>query len=120
MPNRPNTPCRHPGCAALVPYGQQYCDKHKALHPGDGRPSAARRGYDHRWRVESRKYLLEHPLCVKCLEKDKITQATVVDHIQAHRGNARLFWDKSNWQSLCKHCHDVKTMTEDRLQEYHF
>ncbi len=32
MPYRPNTPCRHPGCAALVPYGQKYCEKHKALH----------------------------------------------------------------------------------------
>ncbi len=27
MPYRPNTPCRHPGCAALVPYGQKYCEK---------------------------------------------------------------------------------------------
>lgn len=23
MPYRPNTPCRHPGCAALVPCGQK-------------------------------------------------------------------------------------------------
>jgi 5-methylcytosine-specific restriction protein A len=25
----------------------------------------------------------------------------------------RLFWDSKNWQSLCKHHHDVKTATED-------
>ncbi len=33
MPYRPNTLCRHPSCAALVPYGQKYCEKHKALYP---------------------------------------------------------------------------------------
>ncbi|MGI6721758.1 MAG: HNH endonuclease [Anaerovoracaceae bacterium] len=31
-----------------------------------------------------------------------------------HRGDQKLFWDRSNWQSLCKSCHDSKTMTEDR------
>ena len=32
--------------------------------------------------------------------------ATVVDHIKPHKGDYDLFWDESNWQSLCKHCHD--------------
>ena len=41
MPYRPNTPCRHPGCAALVPYGQKYCEKHKALHPEEARSAAS-------------------------------------------------------------------------------
>lgn len=44
--------------------------------------------------------------------------ATVVDHIIPHRGDQKLFWDRSNWQALCKSCHDSKTMTEDRYQEY--
>nr|WP_292832122.1 HNH endonuclease signature motif containing protein [Mesorhizobium sp.] len=25
----------------------------------------------------------------------------------------RLFWDRSNWQPLCKPCHDRKTATSD-------
>ena len=41
MPNRLNTPCRHPGCAALVPYGTKYCDRHKPLHPEEVRSAAA-------------------------------------------------------------------------------
>ena len=32
--------------------------------------------------------------------------AQVVDHVTPHRGNAGLFFDQSNWQSLCKQCHD--------------
>ena len=37
-----------------------------------------------------------------------------------HRGDQELFWDMTNWQSLCKGCHDQKTFTEDRYVEYHF
>jgi 5-methylcytosine-specific restriction protein A len=32
----------------------------------------------------------------------------VVDHIKPHKGDQRLFWDKSNLQTLCKTCHDSK------------
>ena len=45
---------------------------------------------------------------------------TVVDHIVPHRGDQQLFWNQSNWQALCKPCHDHKTMTEDRWQEYKY
>ena len=26
----------------------------------------------------------------------------------------KLFWDRDNWQPLCKQCHDKKTAREDR------
>lgn len=39
--------------------------------------------------------------------------AEVVDHIQSHKGDMRLFWDESNWQPLCKRHHDIKTASED-------
>ncbi len=119
MARRPNVPCKHPGCAALVPYGTSYCVRHAPLHRAD-RESAARRGYDAAWRRESKRYLLEHPLCVRCLSDGHAVPATVVDHVTPHRGDKKLFWDKDNWQALCKRCHDKKTMTEDRYQEYHF
>lgn len=35
-----------------------------------------------------------------------------------HRGDQKLFWDESNWQALCKPCHDRKTWTEDRFVSY--
>lgn len=50
----------------------------------------------------------------------KYVRATIVDHIKSHRGDPILFWDEENWQPLCKHHHDVKTMTEDRYQEYRY
>lgn len=119
MPSRPNTPCRHPGCAALVPYGTKYCDKHKPLHPEEVR-SATARGYGRAWQKASKQFLEAHPLCVRCMAEGRYTKATVVDHIVPHRGDRKLFWDRSNWQALCKPCHDRKTRTEDETPEYRY
>lgn len=115
---RPDVPCRHPGCPALVPYGQKYCEKHKALHPEEIR-SAAGRGYTAAWRKASKAFLRDvQPLCQQCLKEGRYTKATVVDHIVPHRGDPKLFWDKTNWQGLCKRCHDRKTRQEDSCQMY--
>ena len=84
------------------------------------RESASKRGYNSRWQKARVRYLHSHPLCVECKKASKLTKATVVDHVIPHRGDQQLFWDESNWQPLCKHHHDVKTMTEDRLPQYKF
>lgn len=107
MPYRPNIPCKHPGCGKLVAYGQKYCDEHKPLHP-EAKRSASSRGYTSKWQKESRRYLRDNPLCVMCKANGRFVEATVVDHIVPHRGNQKLFWDKNNWQALCKPCHDKK------------
>ena len=119
MPSRPKTPCRHPGCAALVPYGTKYCDKHRSLHPEDNR-SANSRGYGTAWNRARKRYLETHPLCVECLKAGRYVKATDVDHIKPHRGDSVLFWDQSNWQSLCHRHHSIKTRNEDHTPEYKY
>ena len=119
MPYKQKVPCKHPGCAALVPPGTKYCDAHKALHPEATR-SAASRGYGAAWRKASKQFLHAHPLCVACMRQGKYVKATVVDHIIPHRGDTKLFWDRSNWQALCKPCHDKKTGNEDTLVSYEY
>lgn len=121
MPRKPRVPCKHPGCAALVEPGTGYCDKHRALHPEAVR-SARKAGYDKRWEKASKRYLQSHPLCVRCMAMDppRYTKATVTDHIVPHRGDQKLFWNESNWQALCKPCHDRKTLTEDINPEYRY
>lgn len=71
----------------------------------DGRSSSTARGYNYEWQVERAAYLIAHPLCVHCDALGLIVPATIVDHITPHRGNAILFWDQRNWQSLCATCH---------------
>ncbi|MEQ8154481.1 MAG: HNH endonuclease signature motif containing protein [Clostridiaceae bacterium] len=117
MPRKPRKPCSFPACPELTE--ERYCEKHKKLY-GNERGSAASRGYDSKWRTVSKIYLKRNPLCVSCLKDIKFVEAAVVDHIIPHRGDKALFWDESNWQALCKRCHDVKTMTEDRYNEYKY
>lgn len=71
------------------------------------------RGYTNRWARASKLYLKEHPFCERHLERGISRSATVTDHRIPHRGDMRLFWDKDNWQALCKMCHDQKTASED-------
>ena len=83
MPCRPNTPCKHPGCGSLVPYGTMYCEEHKPLHQHD-RKTTAEKGYGSRWQKARAVYLQSHPFCVRCLAKGRYVKATVVDHIIPH------------------------------------
>ena len=38
----------------------------------------------------------------------------VVDHVTAHRGDSRLFFDASNLQSMTKQCHDSRKQSEEK------
>lgn len=119
MPSRPNVPCKHPGCSRLISYGTVYCEVHALEHRSDVK-TTKEKGYDNRWRKARNRFLKKHPLCVRCLVEQKLVKATVVDHKIPHRGDKILFWDESNWQALCKQCHDRKTMTEDRYQVFKY
>jgi len=109
MPKTPKRPCRHPGCPNLCESGV-YCEEHRKLYSHDAlRGGAYLRGYDATWRKARALFLAQHPLCEECRKEGRLTPATVVDHIIPHRGDRTLFWDKRNWQPLCKDCHDRKT-----------
>ena len=115
MPRKPLKPCKHPNCPKLTE--GDYCEKHIKLHQ---RPSAQKRGYDYRCQKASKLFLIAHPFCEYCKKENRLVKATVGDHIIPHRGDKELFWNESNWQALCKRCHDHKTMTEDRYEEYKY
>lgn len=79
------------------------------IGPRDLRPSAASRGYDRKWRRARYRFLQKNPLCIECRKKGLIVTATVVDHIEPHKGDQVKFWNERNWQPMCKFHHDVKT-----------
>lgn len=71
----------------------------------DGR-TTAERGYGGRWQKARAVFLDRNPLCIFCARNGRVEVANVVDHVIPHEGDQKLFWDRSNWQSLCKPCHD--------------
>lgn len=106
------------------------------VNPSSWRTSdqnSTQRGYGYKWQQARAAYLLKHPHCVMCLAamgvaaEDPAAQAlecyamgklpplaSVVDHKVAHRGDMKVFWQKSGWQSLCKPCHDSHAQRRDR------
>lgn len=73
--------------------------------------------YNRRWDKARRHWLAGHPLCVMCEAAGRLTPATVVDHVKPHKGDVALFWDASNWQSLCKQHHDSDKQRQDILEQ---
>lgn len=83
--------------------------------PTDRRSAEAkvyRHLYGRRWRQYREGFLAAHPLCIMCEKEGKVTAATVVDHIEDHKGNEVLFWDPANHQPLCKPHHDGDKQSE--------
>lgn len=70
------------------------------------RGNASERGYGHRWQKARQTHLFRSPLCVGCEAVGRIEPATVVDHVEPHRGDSNKFWDTSMWQSCCQWHHD--------------
>ncbi|TPW26386.1 HNH endonuclease signature motif containing protein [Pararhizobium mangrovi] len=103
-------------CGNVVPAGERCACQiararaRKARHDAR-RPNARARGYNRRWEAARRDYLDAFPFCRRCGNP-----ATIVDHITPHRGDDRLFWDRSNWQPLCAPCHNRHKQREEHQQ----
>lgn len=80
---------------------------------GDKQHSSTARGYGYAWQKARAGHLLSHPLCVYCERDGRAEPATVVDHKVPHRGDQTLFWNRTNWQSLCKTHHDGEKQREE-------
>jgi 5-methylcytosine-specific restriction enzyme A len=79
--------------------------------PAKPRPSAAKRGYGHRWRKYRLWFLRRHPVCVT---PGCNAEATDVDHVDAVAGpDDPGFWREANHQALCGACHRRKTVREN-------
>lgn len=75
--------------------------------------TAAQRGYGYKWQKARVGWLEAHPLCMYCQREGRVTAATVVDHSTPHRGDMVIFWDRSQWVSLCTHCHSSTKQKEE-------
>jgi len=110
------TPCRYPGCSAVL--GKPgYCPAHRvAVHRDYGR---ARRSFDSElgfyqsrsWRAVRAALLREQPLCALCKAAGRLFAANVVDHIVPIKDGGARF-DQANLQPLCVPCHNRKTARE--------
>jgi hypothetical protein len=57
------------------------------------------------WQRRRAHQLMIEPLCRLCLERGRVTPATVADHIEPHRGDFAAF-RLGELRSLCADCHN--------------
>jgi 5-methylcytosine-specific restriction protein A len=120
MPIAPRRACLHPGCLAYAETVGR-CATHAApvlLEREQRRSRTPGRAwyFTPRWQALRRAVLRAEPLCRACHAAGIVRAGVDVDHIVAHRGDPRRFWDRENLQPLCKACHDAKTATERRTR----
>ena len=113
MPWRCKRACRTCGLAFDGP-SCPTCTRKRQQDVDARRGTAEERGYGERWRVESREWLRdpEHPERAFCADPFKLHRvrhvSEMVDHIVPHKGDPVLFWDRSNWQPICRRCNSIK------------
>lgn len=113
---KPKRLCARAGCNTLIDFDKRYCDQHKSNYQW-------RKSYEGKylkfyqskeWKIQSKQFLIENPLCIECKKVGIVHKAEVVDHKVPLKQN----WDKrldwSNWQGLCHPHHNAKT----RLEQY--
>lgn len=111
MPTRAPRLC---ACGHRVAFGdrcpcEQKADAARKARFDRTRPSSSARGYGRDWERARASFLREHPRCALCAAR-----ATVVDHRTPHKGDVGLFWNRSNWQALCAHCHNATKQRAER------
>lgn len=107
MPQKPDKPCRYPGCPKLVPVGERYCEEHtkemNKRYEKYGRDPGTHHRYGKQWRRIRYKYVQEHPFCEECMKQGRLVLTEQVHHIKPlSEGGTN---DESNLMALCKSCH---------------
>lgn len=119
--NRIKKRCKTLGCPNLHTNLSGYCDectrKFREKHPKkeqEDRPSSNERGYDHRWRMFSQRFLRSHPVCAICGAPAKVTdhKAATAEMMMDAYGHFDL--DPNNYQALCYACNNRKAKTKDK------
>lgn len=107
MPNKPGSRERN--------YGYKSAKRGEKM---EYRPRSRKEYHSNRWTVASRHFRDANPLCVRCLKKGIYKASEVTDHIipvEVH-GN---FWDRSNWQALCRKSNIEKGNEDKKLINAH-
>ena len=67
-----------------------------------------------RWTRESKAFRIAHPLCSRCAAKGITKESEVTDHKIPPEVYGD-FWDRLNWDALCKRCNIEKGNEDKKL-----
>lgn len=97
-----------------------YCDectalfnKDKSLADKENRPSSTERGYDYAWTQFSKKFLENHPVCVRCGAPATVTDHKIPIQVMKEVWGENLL-DENFYNPLCNSCNTRKGRNEDK------
>jgi 5-methylcytosine-specific restriction protein A len=120
LPQAPPHPCANRKCrGGLAPRGERYCPACKAEAEArerqadvERRGTASQRNYGAPWRLTRERILQrDNYLCLYCQNVDRLTEATIVDHVRPRSCGGTE--DDANLASCCRDCHNEKTILHD-------
>lgn len=111
MPMAPPRHCPKPGHPTFTGRRCPECARARRDAFETKRPSARARGYSPAWDKASKAFLAlpGNRTCACGCGRE----ADVVDHVTAHKGDMRLFWDQSNWQPMARACNSRKAVRHE-------
>ena len=119
VPRKPKRPCSYTSCPHLT--DGRFCEEHQKqenkYYEKYQRSPQVKKRYGYQWRKIRAKFVKDNPLCVKCLEQDRLTPVEEVHHIlPLSKGGTH---DVDNLMALCKSCHSKITAEEgDRWRNW--
>lgn len=118
---KPKKFCAKAGCNTLIDFDKTYCDKHKSKYQWRKSYEGKYLQFYHskEWKKQSKLFLLQNSLCVKCLADGIVKKADVVDHIVPLKDDWSKRLDWNNWQPLCQYHHNEKTRAEQYSKPCH-
>lgn len=94
-------PCAKVGCLNFAEKSSSYCAEHiPPKQISRDTTSKYKHMYNSKWDKARKEFLVVNMYCVKCGKP-----ADTVHHVIEHKGDWKLFWDKSNWVAICSSCH---------------
>lgn len=108
MPTKPKRPCQYQGCPNLTDDKSGYCELHRKSerrkYDKYERDPDVKKKYGHQWEKIRNRYIMQHPLCERCLAEGRSTLATIVHHkLPVRRGGTHA---EDNLMSVCASCHN--------------
>lgn len=99
-------PCAKVGCLNFAEKGSMYCSEHiPPKQYNRDNSSKYKYMYKGKWEKARKEFLVANMYCVECKKQGKLTLADTVHHVIEHKGDWKLFWDRSNWVAICSSCH---------------
>jgi 5-methylcytosine-specific restriction protein A len=112
---KPKKRCNYSSCKNLIDYDLKFCIKHER-EDGKEYNKLIRNNQENKkysdfysskeWRTLRKLFIIDHPLCIYCLDEGSIKLAEIIHHKEEIKENFNKRLDRDNLESVCRIHHN--------------